>query len=228
MAANGSSVTGHCSNVRLNLDSTSTCRYPTSSVLFDGVIPTLTALDENMWASRLMILYRPEFGSTNFRITTDFGDKPVNIRRVEVTIFNCPQWGTAVHTLYVENYVSYYYRTIATVYPTVISCDSLLKVCIPINISSNRLGLFFYHNNGPVHIAEVAFNKNSSPCHPFTTISGNWSAPEKQHQGEAYSYSASLSKQDFVNACKWTTVSCKLGCNSWFIKNWKLLSIYNS
>ena len=72
----------------MSLDGTSTCLTPTSSVLFDGVILTLTALDDNMWVSQLMILYQPEFGSNDYRIITDFGDEPV---RTEVTIFNCPQ-----------------------------------------------------------------------------------------------------------------------------------------
>ena len=92
-------------------DRSSACLTPTSSVLFDGVIPTLTALDENMWASQLMILYDPEFGSNNnlgIYIRTDFGDEPVSIGRIEVTIFNCPQWGTAVEYI---DFVYVYFTT---------------------------------------------------------------------------------------------------------------------
>ena len=184
LAANGSSAAGAGSNVQLNSDNTriSTCLTPTSSVLFDGVIPTLTALDENMWASQLMILHRPEFGYNDFRITTDFGDGPVNIRRVEVTIFNCPQWGTAVEYIRVDY--------VATVYTTVFSCDSLLKVCIQVNTSSPQLRLYFdrYSNQHQVHIAELSFYQSSSPCPLFTMIPGNWSPPAIQHQGYYYSY----------------------------------------
>ena len=41
---NGSSSTGNCSNVSMASTMT-TCLQPTSSVLFDGHVPTLTGLD---------------------------------------------------------------------------------------------------------------------------------------------------------------------------------------
>ena len=94
-AVNGSSATGHCSDVTPNIDSYSTCSSPASSVVFDGVIPTLTALDGNTWARQLMILRVPMFGSYSFYIYPSFTN--ASIRRVELVLFNCPQWGTAVH-----------------------------------------------------------------------------------------------------------------------------------
>ena len=49
MSVNGSSATGHCSNVNsADHEGISTCADPTSSVLFDGVVPTLTGLDGDM------------------------------------------------------------------------------------------------------------------------------------------------------------------------------------
>ena len=173
-----------------NSDGTSTCLTPTSSVLFDGVIPTLTALDENMWSSQLMILHQPEFGYNDFRITTNFVGGPVNIRRVEVTIFNCPHWGTAVRYIQIQHY-SIYYGT-ATVYPTVFSCDSLLKVCIQVDTSSTQLNLYFdrYNIQHQVHIAELSFYQSSSSCPLFTMIPGNWSPPvpttQHRYQGEVH------------------------------------------
>ena len=54
---NGSSSTGNCSNVATSTHSgQSRCDTPTSSVLFDGNIPTLTGLDGDMWASQLLTL----------------------------------------------------------------------------------------------------------------------------------------------------------------------------
>lgn len=71
-AVNGSSATGGCSDVTLHLDSFSTCANPTSSVLFDGIIPTLTALDGDAWASQLLILQEPIIGRYSFVIDFDF------------------------------------------------------------------------------------------------------------------------------------------------------------
>ena len=63
----GSSATGHCSSVSSD-GVRSTCTDPTSSVLFDGVIPTLTGLDGDMWASQLLTLQR----ATSIRATVLF------------------------------------------------------------------------------------------------------------------------------------------------------------
>ena len=70
------------------------CNSPTSSVLFDGNIPTLTGLDGDTWASQLMILHQPEFGHYFNYSSFDFSNTLDYRRiRIEVTVFNCPQWG---------------------------------------------------------------------------------------------------------------------------------------
>ena len=180
-AVNGSSATGHCSDITLNLDYYSTCSSPASSVLFDGVIPTLTALDGNTWARQLMILQRPMFGSSSFYIYSSF----INswIRRVEVMLFNCPQWGTAVNRISIAFlYPEYsYYRDSISAYLTVFSCDTLVKVCVPFDTSSapTAIRLSFSTNSYyKVHLAEVSFYEDSSPCPPFTIIPGNWTPPQ--------------------------------------------------
>ncbi len=52
-SVNGSSEDGNC-----NLTSSEhpQCREPTTSVLQDGIIPTLTELDGDMWASQLLTI----------------------------------------------------------------------------------------------------------------------------------------------------------------------------
>ena len=181
-AVNGSSATGYCSDVTLQLNYFSTCSSPASSVLFDGVIPTLTALDGNTWARQLMILQRPMFGSYSFNIYSSFTN--ARIRRVEVVLFNCPQWGIAVSRIDIRFlYPGYtYYRDTTYAYPTVFSCDSLVKVCVPLDTSSapTRMRLEFDTNNeySNVHLAEVSFYENTSPCPPFTIIPGNWTPPQ--------------------------------------------------
>ena len=176
LAANGSSTTVHCSNVTLGkYDAMSTCNTPASSVLFDGNIPTLTGLDGDTWASQLMILH--QFGYNAFNIEAHFSYRRVG--RIEVTIFNCPQWGTGVQSIQVRQSGRTY---TFTVYPTVLSCESLLRICIPVDHSvDTRFEFNFgrYSVQTKVHIAEIAFYNGSLPCPLFTTIPGAWSQPEE-------------------------------------------------
>ena len=104
LAANGSSATGACSDVIPHLDSLYTCATPTSSVLFDGVIPTLTALDGNTWARQLMIMQRARIGLSALHLYFDFTNTPgyTRVRQIEVVLFNCLQWGTAVREIRVS------------------------------------------------------------------------------------------------------------------------------
>ena len=87
-SVNGSSPTGNCSNVSMD-DTMTTCLQPTSSVLFDGRVPTLTGLDGDMWASQLLTINTTQ-SLTN--VIFDFTDilGYFGIERVEVVMFNCP------------------------------------------------------------------------------------------------------------------------------------------
>ena len=98
----GSSATGHCSSVS-RTGTISTCTNPTSSVLFDGVIPTLTGLDGDMWASQLLTLQRA--ASTRPLVLFDFTDTPGYVGlsgRFEVVMFNCPYMGISARTIIVS------------------------------------------------------------------------------------------------------------------------------
>ena len=182
LAVNGSSATGHCSDVTLNLNTLSTCSSPASSVLFDGVIPTLTALDGNTWARQLMILQQPLYGSSQYYVTSSFASIH-HIRRVEVVLFNCPQWGTVarnINTNFLRTDISYssYKSAHSNVYPTLFSCDSLVKVCIPVDFNSTVIRLRFSPYYSKVYLAEVSFYEDPFPCPPFTIIPGNWTPPQ--------------------------------------------------
>jgi len=127
-SVNGSSATGHCSNVT---NSTSTCENPASSVLFDEKIPTLTGLDGDMWASQLLTA-RPASGTTE--ISFDFSNHPnFIVRRVEVVIFNCPQINqmTAVQRIELHEGLSSFSSLISATNPNTTSSDSLVRVCLP-------------------------------------------------------------------------------------------------
>ena len=138
LAANGSSATGHCSDITLHLNTLSTCSSPASSVLFDGVIPTLTALDGNTWATQLMILRQPLFGNSQYYVTSSFASIH-HIRRVEVVLFNCPQRARYINIDFLRTDIPYYRSAHYDVLPTLISCDSLVKVCIPVDFNSTEI-----------------------------------------------------------------------------------------
>ena len=122
-----------------------------------------------------------QFGYKTFKIDTNFeGVGYRTVGRVEVTIFNCPQWGTGVQSIQVTQS----YQLVHIVYPTVLSCESLLKVCIPLDHNKfiTRFQFSFTRFSGAqqkVHIAEIAFYNGSLPCPLFTTIPGAWSPPQQ-------------------------------------------------
>ena len=95
------------------------------------------------------------------------------MRRVEITMFSCLQWGTLVTNIEVDSY--------GTVCPAFSPCDSLIKMCIPVNYRSatmSSLQLDFNHySDHSVYLAEVAFYNESLPCLPFSTIPRNWTLP---------------------------------------------------
>ena len=97
-------------------------------------------------------------------------------------LFNCPQWGIAVNRISIRFFPEYHPKS---AYLTVLSCDSLVKVCVPLDTSlvPTRIILleFYTRSNNKdyiVHLAEVSFYEDSSPCPPFTIIPGNWTPPQ--------------------------------------------------
>ena len=173
MSVSGSSATGHCSNVS-NAGVRLICRDPTSSVLFDGVIPTLTGLDGDMWASQLLTLQRAT--STRARVLFDFTDTPGYVGlsgRFEVVMFNCPNMGISASTIRVSTSSSPSRSTkpLMDVNIGITSCDSLVTVCTPINTIRPSISLQFPHSD-MVYLAEVTFydDSSTSTCSPDTII----------------------------------------------------------
>ena len=162
----GSSDTGNCSRVTSN-GVISTCTNTTSSVLFDGVIPTLTGLDGDMWASQLLTLQRAT--STRALVLFDFTDTPGYgglSGRFEVVMFNCPDMGISASTIIISTSSS------PSVNPTplmvvnidITSCDSLVRVCTPIRTTQPSITPEFVigPSSDMVYLAEVTFYAASS------------------------------------------------------------------
>ena len=146
-----------------------------SSVLFDGNVPTLTGLDGDMWASQLLTINTT---ANTADITFDFTDTPdyTGVRRVEVVMFNCPEWGISVRTisLFISTSTSGSRTFVTSISPTTTSCDSLVRVCISGLVVSVRpvitLAFGLSSTSNWVHLAEVTFYASNSTCPPDTII----------------------------------------------------------
>ena len=172
MAVNGSSSKGRCSIFVPSLARKS-CVTPNSSVLFDGNVPTLTGLDGDMWASQLLTINTT---ANTADINFDFTDTPnyTGVRRVEVVMFNCPEWGISVRTIQLRSATSISGSTtfLTSVFPTTTSCDFLVRTCISVNSIRPVLNLVFtpLSTSNWVHLAEVNFYSSNSTCPPDTII----------------------------------------------------------
>ena len=169
---NGSSITANCSNATSVDGGTFICSTPSSSVLYDGNIPTLMALDGNMWANELLTL-QPQQPGISILIAFDFTTTPgySGINGVEIFMFNCPEWGISARTISLlqASDISQAGTPIATVNPMVTSCESLVRVCIPHSSNQSVIGLLFTTvrpDSDWVHLAEVAFYNDGSVCPP--------------------------------------------------------------
>ena len=172
LAVNGSSSTGRCSNFITSI-TRQTCISPTSSVLFDGNVSTLTGLDGDMWASQLLTINTT---ANTANITFDFTDTPdyTGVERVEVVMFNCPEWGISVRLiqLFSATSISRSRAFVTSITPTTTSCDSLVRVCISGLIVRSVITLVFTlpSTSKWVHLAEVTFYASGSTCPPDTII----------------------------------------------------------
>ena len=173
-----------------------TCLNPTSSVLFDGVIPTLTYLDEDTWAEQLMVLVDPF--SQDIPPPLQFDIHFINIpdytgvTRAEVALFNCPQWRTGLGNIEVsqmQTLGNVFTSTIQTPI-TEVSCDTLTNVCITLEGYTSRLiriSLERLTGAAFVHLAAITFYPSGqSPCPMTTTTAANVTTTVAQtppHQG---------------------------------------------
>ena len=147
-----------------------TCLQPTSSVLFDGRVPTLTGLDGDMWASQLLTVNTMESSTNvifNFTDTPDYN----RVERVEVVMFNCPQWGVAstIITLTGATARGQPFNTFDSIsVSSLTSCESLVRVCLSAFVSRPLIGLQFIldQDSDWVHLAEVTFYARGTTCPP--------------------------------------------------------------
>ena len=166
MTVNGSSAIGNCVNE--NRRTTCYSDDPTSTILFDRGIPTLTGLDGDIWASQLLTI---QTTASSINIIFDLRTPTfMRVDRVEVVMFNCPQWGIGVESVSVQTVGTDPILT-STISHDVTSCNSLIKVCLQPRAIVSQLGLQFtlLHDSNWVHLAEVTFWK--VPAYVHQTLS---------------------------------------------------------
>ncbi len=153
----GSSATGHCSDVS---DSGRVCNTPRSSVLFEG-IPTLTGLDENMWATQLLTLNT----STSTSITFNFNEiaNYVGVGTIEVVMFSCSMRGIGINSISIRSSDD---SPIGTINDIPQSCEYLVRACISDGFTTTEpiFSLNFNDALQRVYLAEVTFYINSRAC----------------------------------------------------------------
>ena len=156
VSVNGSSSTG-CS---------SRCSSPTSNVLYDGHIPTLTGLQGDMWASQLLVL-EPDPPSRSSNIVFDFTQ--TGVERVDVVMFNCPEWHLGIGLIRLLEHNSHIIKTMST---EVTSCSSLVRVCLSAtsNVNSLTLLLTTAFESVRIYLAEVTFYGSNGTCPPEAIV----------------------------------------------------------
>lgn len=152
------------------------CLNPSTMAMFDGQVPTLTGLDGDRWASQLFTIQSSN-GETDivfdFQNNQDFD----TVLTIEIVMFNCPQWGIGVQNIGLLDEGDF---IISDTNPSVSSCDSLVRVCLPALSQSPVLVLKFLLTPGStwVHLAEVTFFSGSSvTCSPDTILTMQTSSP---------------------------------------------------
>ncbi len=155
------------------MDGSQVCTTPQSSVLFDGVIPSLTGRNNNTrWASQLLVL--DLVGTIKFEFSPPGSGALNNIEAFEIIMLNCPQelmgapgivrleFGLSVHNVRFDQ----------------TSCDHLIRVCdsfSPITANTITLStLVPVTGNVPAgyYLAEVSFyNSKRSDCPSSNIVS---------------------------------------------------------
>ena len=140
-SVNGSDHSGQCSRV-IHGPICGELDVGGKSDLTDHDIPSLGGFQGN-WAAGLFTVNRS--GQSSFHIGFEFS-RPVNFTRVELDLFNCPEWGIAAQTITVYEYTHgilmfdprLQSQTLGhTIANVTISCTSIVRVVIPLVLPQN-------------------------------------------------------------------------------------------
>ena len=152
------------------------------SVLVDNTILPLSGLDGNQWARDL---YTVERGSTAFiSIGFDFGT-PVQVRRVELVLFNCQEWSIFASDIDIfTSTISFPRSDTITASPDVKvghrklpnrvnSCENVYRVCVSlVGVQAPIYYIEFPRTAGShrVYLAETIFYNDDFVCGNDTLV----------------------------------------------------------
>lgn len=138
-------MNGHCARTVLD-GYLHTCVEPTTSVLCDGVIPTLSDFSGHTWASQLLTVAYG-LGISVDGIWFELGYNGVT--KLEVVLFSCPEWGISsdLNIQIVVRELSGL-KNIASKHVDLTSCESLVRVCIPVHTQNPNINLRFFGGLG--------------------------------------------------------------------------------
>ena len=181
LSLDGSSGSGSCSSF-VNTREGQTCNTPRSSILFDGVIPSLTGINNSMcWASQLLTLQDATTITFNFTQPTDVNGTEISypgISTIEIVMFNCPSRQVGAPVILILNGTANkitILRQITIRQHT--SCDSLVRICVHFTTGVRAIGLGFVDPLDYIYLAEVTFDINSNPrCRVGPVITSTSSA----------------------------------------------------
>ena len=203
MSVNGSFPLGQCSS-HVNIEMTLFCTEPASNVLFDGVISKLTGLDGDMWASQLLTLEKRVDDPVLVFLT--FATAPISaaVQRIEMVMFNCPQWGVSVQEIVIARFPdsdlsNSNSNQAFTTSVDITSCDSLVRVCISVSTDAPRLltvGFTQDSKSSWVHLAEVKVYNDSSICPPDTVVDATILLPAATTSDESTALSTTEGASD--------------------------------
>ena len=160
----GSPVNGSCSSI-----SGTNNECDGTSVLNDGILPALSGVSSDpasQWANKLFTMRRS--GTEQIVVSVELPSGTHN--RVELTVFNCPQWGIYTPRIIVEIGGLDIITANATLPDK--SCEYLLKFCVRFNggVGAPNLKLMFPNQNNSdfVFLGEVTFlnDPNNNQCNP--------------------------------------------------------------
>ena len=164
----GSPVNGGCSSIS-ETDS-EICNG--TSVLNDGVLPALSGVSSDpasQWANELFTMNRS--GTDRIDVSVQLPPDNINYDRVELSVFNCPQWGIYAPQVMVYATGSLngtILQLFADATLSAESCGYLLKFCVSFNGATSipYLNLVFpYQNNSNfVFLGEITLVGDTSPC----------------------------------------------------------------
>lgn len=180
-STNGSSDVGLCASPISVPNATLYSKCNSSGSLLDGKIFIPQQLGKGvLWASLLFTMYVTDSltHKVMFDLAKTYPEVYNGMHAVEVVMFNCPEWEISASSIKVLGAQSYpplpfpvvdsTFHSVATKDINTTSCSSLVRVCVPVEISGQLpiVALEFHlpPNSSWVHIAEVRFHVSRETC----------------------------------------------------------------